>query len=100
VRVPTKVAGLADEVDEDWWEAALAEFEPLETYSFDYGLSLSERPVPETLASGTVVGTKGRVLVLENAGSTYAVDMRDLIGYELEDGGGDRQLQSSLGAFG
>ncbi|WP_425499721.1 DUF2797 domain-containing protein [Halorarum halobium] len=100
VRVPTKIDGLADEVDPAAWEAVLDGFDPIETYSFEYGFSLPERPVPETLASGTVVGTKGRVLVLENAGSTYAVDMRDLVGYELEVGESDRQLQSSLGAFG
>ncbi|AAV45834.1 unknown [Haloarcula marismortui ATCC 43049] len=54
----------------------------------------------ETLATGTVRGTKGRVAVLENNGSVYAVDLRQLVGYELTDGGTDRDLQSSLGAFG
>ncbi|WP_246308031.1 DUF2797 domain-containing protein [Halorarum salinum] len=100
VRVPTKIEGLGGTVDEATWEATLAEFDPIETFSFDYGLDLAGRPVPETLATGTVVGTKGRVLVLENGGSTYAVDMRDLVGYELEEGGSGRDLQSSLGAFG
>jgi hypothetical protein len=38
--------------------------------------------------------------VLDYAGSTYAVDLRDLVGYELTDGGTERDLQSSLGAFG
>lgn len=100
VRVPTKIGGLADEVDEAAWGSTLSEFDPIETFTFDYGFEVAERPVAETLATGTVVGTKGRVLVLENAGSTYAVDMRDLVGYELEEGGSERELQSSLGAFG
>jgi hypothetical protein len=52
------------------------------------------------LASGTVLGTKGRVLVLERDGGRFAVDMRDLVGYELEAGTSSRELQSSLGAFG
>jgi hypothetical protein len=56
--------------------------------------------MPETVATGTVVGAKGRVLVLENGGTTYAVDLRDLVGYDIEDEGSDRELQSSLGAFG
>ncbi len=43
---------------------------------------------------------KGRVLVLDHRGTTYAVDLRDLVGHELDDGGTDRDLQSSLGAFG
>jgi hypothetical protein len=100
VRVPTKVEGLHRAVDPDAWETLLAQFEPVETFAFEYGLELSDRPVAETLATGEVVGTKGRVLVLEHSGSTYAVDMRDLVGYELEAGGSDRRLQSSLGAFG
>jgi hypothetical protein len=100
VRVPTKVEGLGGTVAESAWDALLAEFDPLETFSFDYGLALSERPVAETIATGTVRGVKGRVLVLDHAGSTYAVDLRDLVGYELEDGRTDRDVQSSLGAFG
>nr|WP_284033231.1 DUF2797 domain-containing protein [Halobaculum sp. DT31] len=100
VRVPTKVAGLADSVDEDAWTSLLDGVDYEASFAFDYGLDLSERPVAETLASGTVVGTKGRVLLLENGGTTYAVDMRDLVGYELTEGDRERDLQSSLGAFG
>jgi hypothetical protein len=100
VRVPTKIAGLHRDVDERAWTDFLADFEPLATYDFDYGLSLSDQPVAETLLTGTVRGTQGRVLVLDNGGSTYAVDLRDLVGYEVTEGGTDRELQSSLGAFG
>ena len=100
VRVPTKIAGLSADLDEAAWTDLLAEFDPLETFTFDYGFDLPERPVAETLAAGEVVGTKGRILVLRNAGTTYAVDMRDLVGYEVEAGGSRRKLQSSLGAFG
>jgi hypothetical protein len=39
-------------------------------------------------------------LVLERDGGRFAVDMRDLVGYELEAGTSSRELQSSLGAFG
>jgi hypothetical protein len=100
VRVPTKIAGLHREVDEGAWRDFLADFESLATYDFDYGLDLAGQPVAETLLTGTVRGTQGRVLVLDNAGSTYAVDARDLVGYEVTEGGTDRELQSSLGAFG
>lgn len=99
VRVPTKLQGLHDTVDDPAWSDLLAGFEPLATYDFDYGLDLTERPVAETLATGTVRGTQGRVLVLETNGSTYAVDLRNLVGYEVQAGETDRQLQSSLGAF-
>ncbi|MFB6080064.1 MAG: DUF2797 domain-containing protein [Haloferacaceae archaeon] len=99
VRVARKRTGLGRAVDERAWEALLAEFDPIGTYAFDYGLDLDGPPVAETLATGTVRGTKGRLLVLENGGSTYAVDLRDLVGHELEDGRADRDLQASLRAF-
>jgi len=100
VRVPDKVAGLHRSVDDDAWRAVLDDLDHLETFSFDYGLDLSVQPVAETIASGTIRGTKGRVLVLESGGSEYAVDLRDLVGYELEPGEVERELQASLGAFG
>ncbi|WP_101296718.1 DUF2797 domain-containing protein [Halegenticoccus soli] len=100
VRVPEKRRGLHRSVDDGAWDALLAEFDPIETFSFDYGLDLAARPVAETIAAGTVRGTKGRLLVLDRAGSAYAVDMRDLVGYEVEPGRDGRDLQSSLGAFG
>jgi len=99
VRVPTKVRGLHQTVDEEAWASLLEGFDPLATYEFDYGLDLDDRPMAETLATGTVRGTQGRVLVLDRAGGTYAVDMRDLVGHELRAGEPDRDLQSSLAAF-
>ncbi|MFC4356672.1 DUF2797 domain-containing protein [Halobium salinum] len=100
VRVPTKRDGLGSTVDDAAWESLLDGFDPIETFTFDYGLDLADRPVAETIASGTVRGTKGRLLVLDRGGTTYAVDVRDLVGYEVEAGPSERDLQSSLGAFG
>lgn len=100
VRVPTKIGGLHRSVDDDAWTDLLGGFDPIDTFEFNYGLDLTERPVAETVLSGTVLGTKGRVLVLETGGTTYAVDMRDLVGHDVEAGATDRDLQSSLGAFG
>jgi hypothetical protein len=99
VRVPTKIEGLHRRVDETAWQSLLGAFEPIETFEFDYGLALEERPLAETLLSGTVVGSQGRVVVIENGASSYAVDLRRTVGYELSESGPDRQLQSSLGAF-
>jgi hypothetical protein len=99
VRVPTKIDGLHRSVDDDAWESLGDEYEPFATFAFDYGLELDERPMGETMATGTVRGTKGRVLVVDHNGSTYAVDLRDLVGYEVRAGETDRKLQSSLGAF-
>ncbi|MFB6068553.1 MAG: DUF2797 domain-containing protein [Halobacterium sp.] len=99
VRVPVKRRGLHESVDEATWASALDAVDPLATYAFDYGLDLAERPIGEILATGTVRGTKGRLLVLDNGGTTYAVDVRDLVGHDVEAGGTTRDLQSNLGAF-
>lgn len=99
VRTPAKIRGLHRSVDEQAWGELLSEYDPFATFTFEYGLDLSERPMAETIATGSVRGTQGRILVLENAGSVYAVDLRDLVGYELADGGTDRSLQSSFAAF-
>lgn len=98
VRVRVKRRGLGQQVNEAAWQDLLAGFDPVDTDTFEYGLDLTERPVAETLASGRVRGTKGRILVLERAASTYAVDLRDLVGHELT-GRDDRPLQSSFAAF-
>ncbi|WP_435363697.1 DUF2797 domain-containing protein [Haloarchaeobius sp. DYHT-AS-18] len=99
VRVPTKLAGFGTTVDEPAWTDLLTRFDPIETFAFDYGLDLSVRPVAETVLAGAVVGVKGRVLVLDNAGTTYAVDLRDLVGYGVEERAPERDLQSSLAVF-
>lgn len=98
VRVPTKRRGLASRVDDTAWETLLAEFDVHVRYNFTYGLDIDRRPVGETVAAGTVRATKGRLLVIERAGSTYATDLRALVGHELlaDD---DRPLQSSFDAF-
>lgn len=99
VRVPTKIEGFGRFVDEAAWERLLGGFDVETSYEFDYGLDLDAAPITETLAAGTVLGTKGRVLVLERAGSRFAVDMRSLVGYELEVGSASRELQANLGSF-
>ncbi len=99
VRVRTKVRGLHRPVDDEAWRRCLADFEPIATYEFASDVALDERPIVETIAAGTVVGTKGRVLLLETTGGTYAVDMRDLVGHEVTVGDPERSLQSNLGAF-
>jgi hypothetical protein len=99
IRVPVKRRGLHQSVDEAVWASALDGFDPIDTFEFDYGLDLSERPIAETLATGTVRGTKGRLLVLDHGETAYAVDMRELVGHEVDSGGTIRTLQSNLGAF-
>lgn len=98
VQVPTKQRGLGQSVDGSAWADLLAGFDPIDTFRFEYDLDLAERPMGETLASGRVRGAKGRVLVLDRAGSRYATDLRDLVGYELTERD-DRPLQSSFAAF-
>lgn len=99
VRVPAKIEGLHRTVASDAWSELLAEYDPIGTYTFEYGLELAERPVVERMATGTIRGTKGRVLVFDRNDSTYAVDMRELVGHEVRREPSSRQLQSSLSAF-
>lgn len=99
VRVHAKVDGLHRRVDDDTWQLLLERFDPIETWEFEYGFALATRPMAETIAAGTVRGLKGRILVIENAGGTYAVDGRDLVGHHIGAGGTDRALQSSFSAF-
>ncbi len=99
VRVATKIRGLHRDVDDVAWTDLLDEFEVVDEFRFDYGFDLEDQPVPETLAAGTVVGVQGRVLVLEAGGTNYAVDLRSLVGYEVEAGSGTPDRQSSLGSF-
>lgn len=99
VRFPLKVTSLHREFDGDAWERLLDDFEVIDRFAFDYGLSLDRQPVLETLASGTVRGTKGRVLVIDRGGTTYAVDMRDLVGHEVIAEPAATRRQSSLGAY-
>ena len=98
VRVAEKVAGLHRQVDDDAWRDLLEEFSVIERYDFAYDLDLDHRPVTATMAAGTVRGTKGRLLFLDRGATTYAVDMRELVGYELHEGDAGAR-QSSLAAF-
>ncbi|MFC7191410.1 DUF2797 domain-containing protein [Halocatena marina] len=99
VRIPTKISGLHRTVDESAWNELLAEHDPLDTFTFEYGLDLRSQPIPETLATGTVQGVKGRILVLDRSEGRYAVDLRDLVGYELIERASERSVQSDLSAF-
>jgi hypothetical protein len=99
VRVDAKIGGMARDIDDAAWQRVLEGFDVQGRHRFDYGLELRSAPVADTVATGTVRGTKGRVLVLDRAGGTVAVDMRDLVGYELRAGTSSRDVQSSIGAF-
>ncbi|MGQ4555882.1 DUF2797 domain-containing protein [Halobellus sp. GM3] len=101
VRVPTKRAGIHRDVDADAWNGLLDRFgvDDADRFDFAYGLDLSDRPVAETIATGTVRGVQGRLLVLDHGGSTYAVDLRDLVGHEATPEATTRDLQASLGAW-
>lgn len=100
VPVTAKVEGLHRDLDGDAWDRLLAEYEVIRRFDLPDEITLVGRPVTETLLTGTVHGTRGRILVLEHNGSIYAVDLRDLLGHDITEGAPDRDLQSSLGAFG
>lgn len=98
-RVTSKIGSLHESFDEAVWTEILDEFDPRQTFDFEYGLEVASRPVAETIASGTIEGTKGRILVVNRSGTKYATDLRDLVGYEVRRGRASRELQSSFGRF-
>lgn len=100
VRVQTKLDGFGRPVDDAAWEALLDGYDPIERLALDYGFDLDRAPVTETMATGTIRGVQGRVLVLDREGTTYVVDLRDLVGHELTEGRGSRDRQSSFDSFG
>jgi hypothetical protein len=99
IAVDTKIDGLADDLDIAWWEDAVDPYDPDRELTFDYALEVEQRPIRATMATGTVRGTRGRLLLLERGETPYAVDLKDLVGYELLRGGGDPDRQASLGSF-
>ncbi|MFB6113933.1 MAG: DUF2797 domain-containing protein [Halodesulfurarchaeum sp.] len=99
VRIDEKIAGLHRSVDRSAWETVLGEYQAQEDFAFEYGLDLQRHPIKATLLSGSIRGSKGRILVLDRGGSTYAVDMRALLGFELAPTGDGERHQSRLGVF-
>ncbi len=99
VRTPTKRRSIGTTVDDDAWSALLAEHQPLERYTYDYGLDVDTQPVAETLATGTVHGVKGRLLIIEHNDTTYVTDLRDLVGHDVTPEPASRDVQSSLASF-
>ena len=99
VEVKTKLDGLGAELDRNRWEALLEPYDVIDEFSFEYGLTLDQQPIETTSASGTVLGSRGRILILEQGKTPYAVDLQGLVGFELRDGNPDSERQTSLGGF-
>jgi hypothetical protein len=99
VRTPTKRRGLHLSVDEAAWSDLLSGFDPIDTAAYRYDHDVETRPLAATTAAGRVRGAQGRLLVLNRHGTTYAVDLRDLVGHAVTGSTDERALQSSLGAF-
>lgn len=101
-RIPTdqKIKGLGTAVDEASWQALLDEYDPITEFEPSYDLELSERPIQETIAVGTVRGVKGRLLVLEWNNSIFVSDLRDLVGHHIHEGSPTPAVQSGLAHFG
>ena len=73
--------------------------DPPAIYRLRYAFEVTDRPVSETVITGTVRGIKGRLMILDYAGSTYTVDLRDLVGHRINAGATTRNLQASLDAW-
>lgn len=99
VRVPQKLAGFHQRFDEAAWHSFIEAYNPIDTYEFSYGVDVPNKPIATTTATGTVRGVKGRVLVLDRGGTTYGVDLRDLVGHDVSTDAVATDRQASLGTF-
>ena len=99
ISVGAKQRSLTQSIDEDAWDDLIASFDVAAVHEPAYELALPSTPIPETIASGSVCGTKGRLVVLEQGGSTYVTDLRDLVGYHVHPGEAPPALQRGLAAF-
>ena len=99
IPISAKIAGITREVDESAWETVQSSFDVRETYEPEYELAPTSPPIPDTLATGRVVGTKGRLVLLELGGSTYVTDLRDLVGHYVSETTAGPERQTGLGAF-
>tara|TARA_A100001037_G_scaffold306560_1_gene352683 strand:- start:8095 stop:8898 length:804 start_codon:yes stop_codon:yes gene_type:complete len=94
-----KINGIGQYVNEEEWEKIIENYKTVKTFDLEYGFELEYPPIPTVMLSGEIVGVEGRFLVLKVSNDNYAVDLRDLIGYEIEQdkGSGEMSLQASLG---
>lgn len=99
VPTPVKVRGLTRSLDTDAWEALLDQHGVDKRVTPEYQLAIDQSPISETIVRGTVRGVKGRLLCLRWNGSTYATDLRDLLGYHVVSEDRPRQVQTGLDAF-
>lgn len=99
IETAEKLRRLHRSVDRPRWNQLLDRFDPIEQLSLTYDIELSGPPVPETTVTGQVRGVKGRVLLLDANQTTYAVDLRNLIGQEITQDGTVGPRQSSLSSF-
>ncbi len=100
VGVRLKVNSLAASVDTGTWSSQLNRYNPVQTYRLSYGFSVTQQPIPATIAYGTVIGVKGRLLVLDHGGTEYVTDLRELVGFNVVDSPDEGPIvQQGLDAF-
>lgn len=99
VRADRKREGFAADVDESAWSSVVEQFSTHRQFTFDYGVSAQHEPLSDVLLHGDVQATKGRFILLDVDGTEYAVDMKNLLGWELQQAEPDTVHQSSFGTF-
>ena len=91
-----KINGIGQYVSEKEWDTIIADYKTVKTFDLEYGFELEYPPIPAVILSGEIIGIEGRFLILKISNDNYAVDLRDLIGYEIEEGNQEISLQTSL----
>ena len=99
ISITAKIEGIGRAVNESVWNEAI---EPYDQYRYSepvYDLPSLQTAVPERIVAGRIIGTKGRLCLLETGGTTYVTDLRTLVGTVITTDGVRGNRQSSLGTF-
>lgn len=100
-----KLNSISRRVSERAIQEIYNKFNPDRAISFRYfKRDISSKPIliqpgEDVAIAGRVLGIKGQVLVIEKRNSFYAVNLDSLIGYEIEEGRGSLNLQTSLSEY-
>jgi len=100
-----KLGGLSQPVNGETVQMVYARYDASRVMHFDY---FRERPWMKPIVleprenmavSGKVLGVKGQALVIEKGSTLYAMNLDGLIGFDVEEGKGSVNLQTSLFEF-
>jgi hypothetical protein len=102
VTFESKVDGLSQPVNGETLQTIYRRYDAERVMRFEYFTvkpwmkPIVLEPHENMAISGRVLGVKGQALVIEKGSTLYAINMDSLVGYDVENGKGSINLQTSL----